>query len=350
MRVCRAIFSTLLPLAATTAFAQTAPPAASPPPIRRWFEIQTLTASFRYRFVESSGEEVTANQLQYREIFRARVNFDRARRYTMTFGGGSGNSFISAWNATGAGTGEFNFHDHYMKQLFGSAQPIDGLELQYGGMYVTRGETTEYTSYDEDGYLVGERVSVRRPKQLYLDEFTVTRAQIGPYTVPSLHDRWDGLTHPDYWQVLGTKRFNEFVAGSADFSTQAGADTVRAAVALRFKPAAPISALRYEQYYRLNAHPAGGFAVSVERPITKTVRVQGGFVTVDQYYNGWNSDRIQRGTRVYALTTIPIVGALSAQLFVTQAFHADYPVALHTRFDAIAIYDVGAALRQARIF
>jgi hypothetical protein len=346
-----AIFSAIFALAASKAAAQAPRPAAAPPPpLRRWFELQTLTASTRYRFIESNADVVTANQMQYREIFRARFNLDAKHRYTATIGGGSGNAFISAWNNTGAGTGTTNFHDHYMKELYAAAQPVDGLELQYGGMYVTRGETTEYTSYDEDGYLLGERVSVRRPKELFLDEFTVTRAAIGPYNVPNLHKRWDGLKHPDYCQVLGDKRINQYVAASFDYSTQAGADTLRGAIALRFKPSAPISALRYEQYGRVNAHAAAGFAVTAERPLPRGTRLLGGYATVDQFYNGWNSDRIQRGRRVFALANVPIVGPLSAQLFVTQALHSPYPVAIRTRFDAIVIYDVAAALRQTGVF
>ena len=57
---------------------------------------------------------------------------------------------------------------------------MKGLELQYGGLYLNRGEADEWVTYDTDGYLAGERVSLKRPKELYLDEITVTRAAIGP--------------------------------------------------------------------------------------------------------------------------------------------------------------------------
>jgi hypothetical protein len=350
MKTIASLFLWLIVLSSSRVFAQSSPAAAPTPPLRRWFEIQTLTGSLRYRVIENSDDVVTANHLQYRDVFRARVNLDERRRYTVVIGGGSGSVFTSAWNISGLGTGVADYHDNYMKQLFADVQPVDGLELQYGGFYVIRGESTEYTSYDEDGFLVGERVSVRRPKQLWLDEISVTRGQIGPYNVPNLHKRWDGLKNPDYWQALAAKRFNQFVAASADYSTQAGEDTIRAAIALRFKPSAPISALRYEQYSRVNRQTATGFAVTVDRPLPRAIRLQGGYATIDGDYNGWNSDRIQRGRRVFAVSNIPIAGPLSAQVFITHAFHSDFPVALRTRFDALVVYDAAAALRKTGVF
>src|SRR5579872_6415378 len=111
------------------AFAQDAPA----PPLQRWFELQTFTVYSRYRFVETSADVTTANQLQYKESLQGRINLDRAKRYTIQAGYFSGGSFISTWNNWGAGTGDFNGKDNYLKQLFASARPVDALELQYGG-------------------------------------------------------------------------------------------------------------------------------------------------------------------------------------------------------------------------
>ena len=54
---------------------QTAPD----PAIRRWFEIQTLTLFSRYRLIENSVDVTTANQLQYKDAFKARFNLDHDR-------------------------------------------------------------------------------------------------------------------------------------------------------------------------------------------------------------------------------------------------------------------------------
>ena len=332
---------------APSVFAQT--PAARPapePPLRRWFELQTFTAYTRYRFVETSAGVVSTNQQQYKEAIRARLNADKKRRYTLNIGAFSGSAFTSSWDNTGMGTGTKDFHNHYVKQLYGAAIPVPGLELQLGGLFFNRGESTEYTTYDDDSYLVGERVSVRRPKTLYLDEISVTRAMVGFVNTPNLFKRWSGFEHPNYTQVLAAKRFSPMVSGSLDYTTQAGADTIRAAVALRFKPTAPLSAVRYEQYKRLNAHAAAGFSISGERPITKWFRFQGGYATIDALFGGLNADRINRGRRLFGLATIPIAGPLSSTIFVTQAFHADYAISNRTRVDLVLQYDVLAVLRK----
>jgi hypothetical protein len=334
--------------AATTP--STAAPSSTAPPLRRWFEIQSFTASTRYRFIESNSDVVSSNDLQYKEAFRARVNADAQHRYTLNIGVFSGSGFTSSWDNTGLGISDGDYHSHYVKQLYGAAIPVPGLEVQAGGLYVVRGETTEYTSYDEDSYLVGERVSVRRPREIFLDEVTVTRGMLGTTSTPNLFKRWDGFSHPNYTQVLTTKRFSPMVAGSLDYSTQAGADTIRAAVSLRFKASAPLQGLRYEMYRRVNAHPAGGFVLTAERTVSKQLRLQGGYATVDERYGNVNADRIQHGRRVFAVANIALAGPLSASLFATQALDAPYAISNRTRFDAILQYDVLAALKKTGKF
>lgn len=120
---------------------------------------------------------------------------------------------------------------------------------------------------------------------------------------------------------------------------------------MRFKPTAPISALRYEQYVRTtDPDSAAGFAVTVERPITRWVRAQGGYATIDEHYGGLNADRIQRGRRFYAVANVPIHGPLTASFFVTRALDAPYTLSNKTRFDAVLAYDLAAALRQTGKF
>ena len=335
--------------AASPVWAQTPEPV-SEPALRRWFEIQTLTLYSRYRLIENRADVTTANQLQYKDAFKARFNIDPDKRYTVNLGYFSGGSFISTWNNWGVGTGDFNGKDNYLKQLYLSAAPLNGLEVQYGGIYVVRGESDDITSYDDDGYIVGERVSVRRPKELYLDEIAVTRGEMGPFNYPALGRRWDGLQHPDYTQVMGSKRFNQAIAGSLDYSTQSGADTVRGAITLRWKKIKPIDTLRYEQYRRLTDHAAAGFSVWADGTLARSVRLQGGYATIDQFYGGWNADRIQTGRRFFAVATVPLVGPVAAQLFATQALQSDYAITLKRRFDVVISYDALASLRRTGLF
>jgi hypothetical protein len=349
MRSRRTPLAILLLFLAAPAFGQEASSSADEPPLRRWLEIQNLTLYARYRIIESSADVVTSNQMQYKDTLRLRFNIDRARRFSINLGAFSGSSFISTWNNTGVGTGAGDVHDQYVKQLFASAEPIHGLEVQLGGLYVARGESTEFTTYDEDGYVVGTRLSVRRPGEVWLDEVTVTRGMIGPFTTPSLWSRREGLEHPNYTQVLAMKRFSTALAGSLDYSTQSGADTLRAAVTLRMAPTAPISSLRFEHYRRVRAHPAGGFAVTAERALPHA-RLQAWYATIDEFYGGWNADRIQRGRRVFSVLAVPLSKEITAQFFATQAFSSTYSISNRTRFDAMLIYDVVHTLRRTGVF
>jgi hypothetical protein len=344
-RIFALIFLVLIP---ARAVAQTASP--PQPPLRRWFEFQQFALSTRYRFIETSADKVTSNDLQYREQVRGRVNFDAKKRYTLNFATSSGNAFISSWDYTGWGINDGDYHNHFVKQLYASAIPVAGLEIQYGGTGIVRGENTEITTYDEDGFMMGERVSLKRPKQVYLDEITVTRAKIGPSNKPNVFDRFKYLDDPDYTQVLGAKRFTSIVAGSLEYERQTGADLVRGAISFRFKPTAPITAARYEQYHRFNQTEASGFAVSADRPITKWVRLSAGYASIDEHYGGLNADRFQRGRRYYGLANVTIWGPLSAQVFATHALDEDYTVSNQTRFDAVLIYDVLNSLRKTGVF
>jgi hypothetical protein len=329
--------------------AQSSDPA-DEPRIHRWFELQAFTVYSRYRFIENSAEITTSDQLQYKEAIKARFNIDDHKRYTINVGYFSGNSFISSWNNWGPGTGSFDGRDHYFKQLFASAEPVRGIEVQYGGLYVIRGENDDLTTYDDDGYIVGERLSVRRPKTLFFDEISVTRGSTGSFNQPNLARRWSGLSHPDYGEVLLDKGLKHGLAGSVGYTRQSGSDTIRAAVTIRLAGKSPVNLIRYEQYRRVDNNPASGFAASADRLLPRGARLQAGYVTVDQFYGGWNADRIQSGRRVFAVLTIPIVGPLSMQLFGTQALPSAYPVALGRRYEAVIAYDILSSLKHRGAF
>ena len=309
------------------------------------FEIETLTLYSRYRFVENNAEVVTANQIQIKDSFRARLNLDEEGRFSVHAGAFTGSSFTSSWDTTGVGTGDWS-PDAYVKQLYFSAAPIRGIEAQVGGLYFNRGESTEVTTYDDDGFLMGERIAIRKPAHLFFDELSATRAAIGSPATPGVLRRIDLFAHPDYWQVQAVKRFGRVLSASADATSAFGARTIRLAVAVRLPPGSPVAAVRVEQYRRVDVDPAGGFGVSVERPVAPWLKVQGGYATIDERYGGLNADRIQRGPRVFAIAAISLPAGLAVQLFFTRAFQTPYPVSNRTRFDAVLSYDVVAAMKR----
>jgi hypothetical protein len=352
MRQC--CFALLMLLASGSIAAAQNPPVSSrapEPALRRWFEFQQFVLGTRYRFIRNSADVTTSNHMQYREQIRTRLNLDAKKRYTVNAGFYSGSQFTGSWDDLGPGTGGFDGHHHFMRQLYFSAIPVGGIEAQAGGIYVIRGESTEYTSYDEDGYVVGGRFSIRRPKSLYFDEVSVTRGTISQTTVPNLWKRWEDADDPNYTQVLVDKRFSPLLSASLDYTNYAKTDTLRGAIAIRFKPNPALSAIRYEQYVRTSdPDSASGFSLMAERPITRWVRLQGGYATIDEHYGGLNADRIQRGRRFFAAANVPIWGPLSGSLFVTHALDASYSISNKTRLDAVLAWDVLSSLRKTGVF
>ena len=136
-------------------------------------EVQSATLSHRYRYMENSAGVVTNNQIQHNEGFKGKFKFDKKGNYAINAGLFSGNNLTGGWNNTGSGKDKL-FTNLYLKQLYLEAKPFKGIELQYGSLYPNRGENTEITSYDNDVYLMGERVSLKRPKNFFFDEVSAT--------------------------------------------------------------------------------------------------------------------------------------------------------------------------------
>src|SRR3954470_21339905 len=175
----------------------------------RWLDLQNATLNLRYRVIDNSAGVVTTNQLQHRESLRGRLKADRSGRYALNFGLFTGARFTSGWDNTSIGISDAQ-RNLAFKQLFFAAQPVAGVEGQVGGLYIVRGESTEITTYDEDGYIMGERISVRRPKELFFDEISFTNAYLDP------DPRRIGVSHrfryfdePNYRHFLVDKKFGK---------------------------------------------------------------------------------------------------------------------------------------------
>lgn len=329
-------------LFAPPALAQDPPP--DDPPLRRWFEIDFARLGMRYRVIENSSDVVTSNHLQHREQFRARFKFDARGRYAVHAGLFTGSAFTGSWNATGIGTGSASATLR-LKQLFAAATPVDGVQAQVGGLYVIRGEQTEVTSYDQDAFIMGERIQVTRPDDLWLDEIAFTVARLDDLNRPSVTHRWDGMGDPNYGQLLVRKAFGP-VRASTDLTVVEGARTLRAAVSIPLEPVG----LQLEGYRRFRDTPAGGFAVSIERAIGRTLTVGGGYATIDPDYGHVNGDRFDIGRRVFTSAALDVTPWLALDLFVTRAIANDFPVAIGTRFDAVLTFDLLPSLRRTGVF
>ncbi len=213
-------------------------------------------------------------------------------------------------------------------------------------MYVVRGESTEITTYDEDGYLVGERVQIMRPEDIWFDQVSLTSARLGDFSQPNAFGRFDGFDDPNYYQGLLQKRLTKQITWSTDFTAAAGERTMRAGVA--WTPS--FGTFRLEAYERWREQPAGGLSLSGERQLARNFRAGLGYATIDQHYPALNSDRFLQGQRVYVMTAWAVAPWLNVTTFYTKAFKNDFLVPIDHRFDVVATYNALDTLRRTGRF
>jgi len=335
--------------AATADSAIDQPAGGSPPEadkLSRWVDFQTANVLGRFRYVETSEHVVTARQVQDSLALRARLKLDREARFSVTGAAATGTGFTASWNNTGIGTGD-PVHAFAVKQLYLAAVVVRDVEVSYGGLAPVRGESTEITSYDNDGYLVGERVSVRRPKDWFFDEVSGTAGFLGDVDTPNVFHRLDRLNEVNYGQILASKKANSWLTASTDVTFVSRVPTVRAAVAAAVAASGVVDTVRYEQYVRTGEDAAFGYAIAAEKALAARLTAGMGYADIDQQYGGLNGDRYGTGRRLFETGSIRLSPALSLAVFATQALHRDVPNSNHRRFDVVLTYNVLTTLKRA---
>jgi hypothetical protein len=329
---------------------QMAKAASHPTALTRWFDFQTATSALRFRYYEANAaKKSVVSQGQSQFNLKGRFKFDRAGRYSVTAAAGTGTSYTGSWDNAGWGTGDRQ-KTFVVRQLYASAAPVTGVEATWGSFSPWRGESTEITTLDNDGWVSGERVSVKRPKDLFLDEVGVTIAYLGDTATTNVFDRSRGvIKSPNYFQYYASKKLNKFVSASGDVLRWSGVNWMHAGVTAKV-PFVVVDTLRYEQYVRGGAKSDTGFAVYGERTLFKKLAAGFGFATVDPNYGGLNADRFNKGNRVYEQVTWKIVPELTFALFATQAVRTSFTVANRYRMDAILTYNVLASFQRAGYF
>lgn len=321
-------------------------------PLARWVDVQNATLNMRYRFADTSAGTVTTNQMQHRESLRARVKFDAPGKYALNAGVFSGSRFTSSWNNTGIGLGDWQA-PLAVRALYLAAQPIAGVEAQYGSMFILKGESTEITTYDEDGYVIGQRVSVRRPREMFFDEMSATVGYLSSdpaeYGVSKrikyLNDR------PNYGHFLVDKKIGERAGVSADFTSVGGTRTWRAAANVNTRESRAVDSILFENYKRTNNRPAYGFAVTANKAVTRKVSLQGGYAKIDPFYGGLNSDRFHIGNRVFFMTTYALSSRFTASAFITRAVgNGGVTLPQRTLSNLIFAYNALPDLRRTGLF
>ena len=325
--------------------------AAAPVPakaFKRWVDIEGLAVSTRYRYVENAAGVITNNQNQYQVNARARFKFDREGRYSVYAGLFSGNNLTSGWANTGIGTGSPQ-GDVFLKQLYFDAKPVKWLQVQVGGIGANNGENSEITGYDNDVYLTGERVAVRRAKNLYFDEIAVTNAYIGDINRPNVFLRFKNFGRSNYHQLLVRKQVNKRVGFSADYTFEAGTDTLRQAVKISAPEAKIFDILHFENYQRVDPDKGYGFSIWGEKVIRKKLNLSGGFAHIDRTM--FNADRFPRGNRFFIGAAYKLTRELTLNPVLIQAVGPlDAPSLPRTRLDLILTFNVLETLRRLKVY
>jgi hypothetical protein len=287
-------------------------------------ELQSLSLGVRYRMLENHLGSRVQNWSEHHQGLKLRFRIDDASRYSVSAVAGNGDSFLASWNPRGVKGRSSN--RVFVKQLFVTAKPREGVELQYGALPIARGESSEITSYDNDGYLTGQRLT--------LSNVTITAAYLGDFNAPSVTRRWRRLDEVNYGQLLLKRKLSDRLTASADFTHADGERTFRQGLAMR--PASVVDLIRLEAYQRTNG--AGG-ALTVEKTFGRA-RLAATFASIDDEHRPLNSDRYGRGKRLSLTGTMPITRDVSLQVFVTRALENDVAMPNRTRVDVHLRYEL----------
>lgn len=338
--------------------------------VDRWLDVNALTYSNRYRSTFDSDGAHTFSQGQQRMIADGKFKFDEQGHYGLGFHMSSGRYFNWAYaeymgggmhqfvaNASAKLSPQLNYYlnDYapaphgfynsgggqvYLRQLFLTAEPLHGVEFEFGGFGINHGVNTEATSYDDDGYMSGERITIKRPGQIWLSEASYTRGYLGDWYVPNFFARGQRLSESNYWQVLGRKDFGKRIAVSADFTitTPEGFSiplkTTREAILGDTHWSKIIDSARFEAYQRITFADFGGgqtmsdgkgFALTLSRSFNKRFSFDAGIADIDQYYIAYlganaqaailglavNGDQYGLGKRYFLRPTLPVARGVS---------------------------------------
>ena len=312
---------------AATALAQDRPPAqAAPtqqppgegasPALARWLDAQTFTISGRYDYIEDAGDRTVQNRMQWQAQMHGAFKVDAAGRYRVHAGLTTGDNFSAGWNATGIGTGEGSAKI-FLTQLFVAAAPLNGIDLHYGSLYPTRGQSTEITTYDNDSYVTAARVHLRRPRELFFDDIIVSVGYVGYLDTAFVFDRTGAFSRQNYWRVLVTKQVLAGLTVSTDYAV-IDDDGVLHQGATWHVDQPWIDTVRVEYGVRLRggSHQTA-FAFSGQKQMA-AVTMQAGYANVDPGLGVLNGDSYGAGDRVFIDGSFGLPLDLTATWFVQK--------------------------------
>lgn len=309
--------------------------------VARWVDVTSGVIGVRYRS-QTFDARPFVHQIQAMAALRGRVKLDRAGHFALHGGVSTGRGFQGGWNTTGIGAGALSTAAS-LREFFVSAGLRGGrVTLQIGGLHLLRGEGTEATTYDNDGSIVGERVSVR-PGAL-ADEVSVTRAYLGDLTAPNVLARLDRLDRANYYQLSASRQARRAKL-SADYTAHDGTHVLRGAVNVELMPYTLLDRAHFEHYVRLNPQPSYGFAVSAHRRLGGVATASAGYSSIDRRVGRLNGDLYGSGPRVIGSLSRRLRRGWIASAQVARGLGGHDQPGPRTRVDLALAYDIVSALR-----
>jgi hypothetical protein len=315
--------------------------------LARWFDLQAASISNRYQFIENARGATVASHEQYQVSFKGRFKFDEKGKYAINAGAFSGRSFFSGWNSSGWGLSRFA-SNLYLKQLYFSAKPARGVELQYGSLYLLHGEATEITAYDYDGYVMGQRITLARPDRFYFDEISYTAGYLGDFNTPNINRRYHRLRQVNYHHFLIDKQINERVRASADYASEAGMDVFRQAIKIKAPETKVLDTFLFENYERAGKLAGYGLNVYGEKKLHRRFTLGGGYAQIDR--SGLNSDRFLQGKRLHLNGLVTLTAEFSLTVGVTRGLGNPPGNLPRTRLDIGVNYNLLHSLKKVGLF
>jgi hypothetical protein len=268
----------------------------------------------------------------------------------------------------------------YLRQLYMSATPFKQATFEYGGLGIERGESTEITTFDNDGYIAGGRLRLHDPDHLYFDEVDATFADLAGALTPNFFARGDDLANANYSQLMVRKKFGRLTT-SADLTLLRSTHTFREAgkyklPAMHF-PALHVTSLqiidtaRLEMYQRSNSTTlyglhysnGAGFAFTGSKTIDKRITLEGGYAHIDKYYGvytgdpfliavgfAWNSDSFMTGSKAFTRGSVKVApGASFFGFFSHEVSPYQFYITNHSTAEGGITFDFADLLHRTHV-
>lgn len=251
-------------------------------------------------------------------MFAGRLKFDAEGKFSLKAAVATG-GFAGDWQNMGLGEAPADARP-YLKQVYLSAKPVDGLELQFGGIGIEP-NGTGIVGLSGAGFLMGERAVVRRADVLWFDRAAFTYGYLGALGRPNVWDRFHRLGQGNFRQAILEKSFAKRLTATAEFSGLSGAKTMT--FTGHFDLGRGFAATG-EVYRRMSRLPDSGFHAGLAKTLGGRVTLEGGYAAVDRNFPHLNADAFFEGQRWYWTTSTRLAKGLTMFSMFNRAVNSGY--------------------------